>query len=571
MRSLRFRSLTFLLTLVTLSGFLLIFASSSYYAARQILKDETQAALTQSARAIQHELRAYLRLVDHELFNLTSQEEVQQAVHRQSEAAFIQLIHKDGFADQLRRYQFVLVISVDQSFCYLVKSRLVEIGPLSCQGLYSAYSRAAQSQWSVMRNGSQVLLAKDYLITDEQQKVVGRMVGGIELSDNPLLLSQLVSRTSSSLDKVRLLYTGVAVSELNAGSVRALPESDWLADGRSERFSGVMEGYGDGLSIELTASDDNIYSLGRELLKLLGYGAMLALLVSAAVAAFLSGALDQQLQRLLQYIRRRVEERQAPQWEQGSIKEFNDIGSKMDGLVSELFSSRQALNDMNEQLQMTLEEKRAILHQLIRSQEQERNHLAQELHDELGQLLTAVRVETVLLEHQSAGNEAALKHSAKIKQLVADMYATVYDRIMSLRPTELDELGLAESIRQIPTLDSLRQSGVEVVMQIDEVKVPAGADIHLYRIAQEALTNAMKHALASQVVVSLTQTSAGLQLCISDNGQGVADADPQIEHKGFGLLGIKERCEYIGAQLSLSMQSGVRICVQLPAQAEPLG
>ena len=224
------------------------------------------------------------------------------------------------------------------------------------------------------------------------------------------------------------------------------------------------------------------------------------------------------------------------------------------------------LKAANQKLEKALGDKRVILHQLINNQEQERNHLAQELHDELGQLLTAVRVETTLLEHQISMSSPALKNTKNIKDLVAAMYATVYDRIMALRPTELDHMGLCQSIQQIPTLKSLEQSGVTVSLDLEDVITPSGADIHLYRIVQEALTNVLKHALATELSISLLQTQDEVVLCIKDNGQGFVpdlDVDP-TGHRGFGLLGIEERCDFIGAILTIESDNGVTMTVNLP-------
>jgi signal transduction histidine kinase len=146
------------------------------------------------------------------------------------------------------------------------------------------------------------------------------------------------------------------------------------------------------------------------------------------------------------------------------------------------------------------------------------------------------------------------------------MYATVYDRIMALRPAELDHLGLSQSIAQIPTLDTLRQSGVDVELRLAAVTCPTGTDIHLYRITQEALTNCLKHAYASKVSITLRQDDANLILCIQDDGQGIKP-DPVVEvraPKGFGLLGIEERCDYIGAFLTIESDPGVTLTVTLP-------
>jgi len=288
------------------------------------------------------------------------------------------------------------------------------------------------------------------------------------------------------------------------------------------------------------------------------------LLVSGLAAAYLSSVLDKHLQRFINGVQNFSSKGYATQWQPSRIKEVNYLRKEIDIIVDELLKRRSDLKDANQRLSKALDEKRLILHQLIKSQEQERSHLAQELHDELGQLLTAVRVEAFLLEQESPEGSPSIAHGAKIKALVADMYETVYDRIMALRPVELDTLGLSQSIQQIPTLNSLRQSGVDVCLDIEEVNMPTGTDIHLYRIVQEALTNALKHAMAKRVSVSLKKHKKAIDLVISDDGEGFPlDQLTNEAHIGFGLLGIKERCEYMGAQLKITSEQGVTIHLRI--------
>jgi signal transduction histidine kinase len=565
---LRFRTLTFLLFLITLSGFLSVFAFNAYHATEKVLKEETLASLSQSAGAIRHELNTYLRLIDQELHNLKSMPELQVAMEERGEIELRQLIMEGERPSSMQRYQFIILSSLDSKQCYLIKSRLINIGTEICRDLYQSYTRVMTQEWNIYRNGPQVLLAKDYLVTNSEQKVIGRMIGGIKLSSNTLLLSQLVNRSVVDLDSAQLTLSGAVINSYRPlGKALTVNEKKWLEDNTREKYTEDFGQFGEGLELELTASQQDTRSLAIQFIKLLGSGALIGLLVSAAVAFLLSLALDKQLQKLILYIRDLANKGKDVGWDEGGIHEFNRIGEEIDLIVKELFERRFELKDTNAKLETTLQEKRTILYQLIQSQEQERSHLAQELHDELGQLLTAVRVETVLLEHQIPLNSPLLDHSSKIKQLVSDMYSTVYDRIMSLRPVELDTLGLSQSIQQIPTLNSLRQTGVKVALDIDEIKMPPGTDIHLYRIVQEALTNIMKHALATEVSISLYSDDNQILLSIIDNGQGLDESQQyKKEHTGFGLLGIKERCEYIGAKLSILSDDGVSLRVVVPLE-----
>jgi signal transduction histidine kinase len=560
----RFRTLSFGLFLLTLCGFLAVFSVSAYHSAGEILKQESANTLSQSALTVEASLMDYLQIVDRDLQRIVSSEELGEAFSNRREAMLNELIIGDSIPALQKKYHFVALSSLDRQQCYLIKSRLMHLGSDSCASLYQNYVNASFKEWNVFRNAGQVIIAKDFLVKDPNNKVVGRLIGGIKLSGNSLLLNQLVSRVSTEIEQARFVFTGVTVSQYNA--VYEEPESNaWFGDYQGEHTQLTLSQIGGNIQLELSASGRHIRSLYASLSQLFFSGAIIALLISACVAALLSMALDNQLQAVIGYIRDLVSSDRKLGWEKGKITEFNRIGEQIDDVVHKLYESRLKVNLMNQQLEATVEEKRSILHQLIQNQEQERNHLAQELHDELGQLLTAVRVETVLLEHQTEMYSPALKHSAKIKELVADMYETVYDRIMALRPTELDTLGLRQSILQIPTLSSLKQMGVNLKLDLDEVVLPEGADIHLYRIVQEALTNAMKHSLATEMSITLKQLKDQIWLNICDNGESTAEIGAQqIKQGGFGLLGIRERCEYLGATLEIGTDVGFCLDIHMP-------
>ncbi len=552
----RFRTLIFLVFLAAIMGFLSIFAFNAYMSSKEILKDESQLFLSRSAHAIVNELDAHLRLMGQELLTLSTKDNVLRALEQQSETELREWVMNSTEAASQSRYQFALFITLDRQHCYLIKSRLVDIGPQLCRQLYENYQLAASGNWRLFRNGGQVLMAKDYLLSDDNHEVIGRLVGGIKLSNNTLLLNQLVNRSTQAISKTTLIYEGIPITEYHP---KQTSEGD-----EYQSLPVSIEKYGKGLILQVESEGDSLRSLAQQLWQLLMVGVLTGLLVSGLAAAYLSSVLDKHLQRFINGVQNFSSKGHATQWQPSRIKEVNYLRKEIDIIVDELLKRRSDLKDANQRLSKALDEKRLILHQLIKSQEQERSHLAQELHDELGQLLTAVRVEAFLLEQESPEGSPSIAHSAKIKALVADMYETVYDRIMALRPVELDTLGLSQSIQQIPTLNSLRQSGVDVCLDIEEVNMPIGTDIHLYRIVQEALTNALKHAMAKRVSVSLKKHKEAIDLVISDDGQGFPlDQLTNEAHIGFGLLGIKERCEYMGAQLKITSEQGVTIHLRI--------
>jgi signal transduction histidine kinase len=557
MLTLRFRTITFLVFLAMLLGFIVAFSISAYYTTTSILEQEAKRSLEQSKVGIEHEFNIQLRLIDQDLFTLAQHPGVEYDLSLKARQSFERRVFGRS-GERIPKYHFVLLKSYTDATCWLVKNALMPMGNTACQALYDHFNQMKRSEWTLIKISDEWFLVKDFLVTNEDQRVVARLMGGVRLSHNDLLLSQLLRRSQSDVSKAVWLADGEQFARYD------YPNSD-PTESRVELFLD-QEGFGTPLQMHLYSQPGSTQSLMDQLKKLLFIGALVGLLVSAIVAALLSMALDRQLQKLLNYIKLLVDAQESKVWMPAGILEFNRIGQQMGEVITELASRRQQLKQANDRLRKTLREKRSILHQLINSQEQERNHLAQELHDELGQLLTAVRVETTLLEHKVAMDSPALQNTHKIKELVAAMYATVYDRIMALRPAELDHLGLSQSIAQIPTLDSLRQSGVEVELNLAKVVCPTGSDIHLYRITQEALTNTLKHAFASKVSITLRQDNANLVLCIQDDGQGIKP-DPVVDvraPKGFGLLGIEERCDYIGAFLTIESDPGLTLTVTLP-------
>lgn len=203
-----------------------------------------------------------------------------------------------------------------------------------------------------------------------------------------------------------------------------------------------------------------------------------------------------------------------------------------------------------EELKRSEAELRALANRLVQIQEEERRNLARELHDEIGQEMTLLKL--LLFRMQRSGDGAAL---AEAQEIVSRLLGQVRDLSHSLRPGTLDDLGL------VPTLewylpDFARKSGIEISFDYTgqeegltpEVKTTA------YRIIQEALTNVVRHAAASQVTVSLAINERSLALKVCDNGVGF---DPAlVSHKSSGLRGIRERACYFGGSLSLESSPG---------------
>ncbi len=207
---------------------------------------------------------------------------------------------------------------------------------------------------------------------------------------------------------------------------------------------------------------------------------------------------------------------------------------------------------------------RDALRRAVAAQELERKRLARELHDETGQALTSILLGLSAVEHADtlAGAQAA---ATELRDLVVSTLQDVRRLAVELRPNALDDFGLEPALRRLG--QSVREGSgldVQVETRLGEERLPAELETALYRIVQEALTNALKHAQARRVSVVVTRKNALVSVVIEDDGQGFR---PELGLAGgLGLLGMRERVELLDGTLVVDSRpgSGTTIVVELP-------
>lgn len=203
---------------------------------------------------------------------------------------------------------------------------------------------------------------------------------------------------------------------------------------------------------------------------------------------------------------------------------------------------------------------------LVEAREEERQRIARELHDELGQRLTALKLEMTacLRDHP---NVALADRAQGMLEMLDDTVASARRIAMDLRPLMLDDLGLAEAIDWL-VQQFKRRTGIGVSVRLDKALsgLPPSLATTLYRIVQEALTNITRHAQASEVAITLVNRGQELHLTIQDNGVGFAGASRTRNAGSFGLLGIRERVLMLGGRLSVGNAEGggARLVVRVP-------
>jgi len=211
---------------------------------------------------------------------------------------------------------------------------------------------------------------------------------------------------------------------------------------------------------------------------------------------------------------------------------------------------------------------RQLSQQLVSSQEQERKALSRELHDEIGQLLTALRMELGNLERSRAASGAeADTHLDQAKKLAETTLKTTRDIAMGLRPAMLDLLGLGPALEwQTREYSRRYKTPIQLDVAGDLRDLPDPHRTYLYRIVQEGLTNCARHAQAKNIKVSLTDANGQLAVTVEDDGVGF-DQHGGVSY-GLGLLGITERVRELCGNIAIRSEpgKGTRLEVMLPRE-----
>jgi signal transduction histidine kinase len=204
---------------------------------------------------------------------------------------------------------------------------------------------------------------------------------------------------------------------------------------------------------------------------------------------------------------------------------------------------------------------------LIDSQESERSRIARELHDSLGQMLLIIKNRAYMALKPKASPEAMREQLQEISEASTHSINEVRTIARGLRPYQLDRLGLTSTLQDSAELVT-SSGGPKVSAQVDPVDglFPPQTEISIYRIVQEGFNNAIKHAAATDVSLTVRQEGRILKIRLSDNGRGFA----VNQKEGFGLTGIKERVQLLGGRLRIDSALGHGTCltveIPLPAQ-----
>jgi PAS domain S-box-containing protein len=208
---------------------------------------------------------------------------------------------------------------------------------------------------------------------------------------------------------------------------------------------------------------------------------------------------------------------------------------------------------------------RALLNHVVSAQEEERRRLARELHDDAAQVLASLLVGLRTIE-KSTSLRAIRAAAGDLRTHVGFALGDIERIARGLRPAPLDDLGLAAALERLRG-EFVHSFGITldvVVGDLGDRRLASAVETNLYRIAQEALTNAAKYARAKNIHISLQRSDGQMQLIIEDDGQGF-DSGPTASTRNLGLQGMRERADLLGGRFSVESRSGkgttIRVCV----------
>jgi signal transduction histidine kinase len=234
---------------------------------------------------------------------------------------------------------------------------------------------------------------------------------------------------------------------------------------------------------------------------------------------------------------------------------------RVQGLEQEAKTRYEELDEAHRELQR-------LSDRLVTAQEEERRNLSRELHDEIGQSMSAMLVELGRFE-AAPDSEARSERLTSVRRMAESSVGKVRNMALLLRPSMLDDLGLVAALRW-QAREVTRRSGLKVKMVADEIAedLPDSYRTCLYRVVQEALNNCATHSQATQVHVVVHRDGDSLSVTVQDDGIGF---EPGRE-KGMGLLGMEERVARLGGQFSIDSKpgNGTVLSIQFPlANDEP--
>jgi PAS domain S-box-containing protein len=233
-------------------------------------------------------------------------------------------------------------------------------------------------------------------------------------------------------------------------------------------------------------------------------------------------------------------------WERGRGIYSGGKPVALEGFITDITNKKK----VEEELKDALEQQQQLTNYIEKVRENERVAISRELHDDLGQSLTAVKIDLGTIMQKTADKEV-LNRIKKVSALVSDTIKTVQRITAQLRPQIIDDLGL-ESAVEWYTSEFQERSGIKISLDLEYgLSINHDASLIIFRVMQEALTNIARHSNADEVGIRLFKNDNDLRFSISDNGIGITE-DQVRSNNSFGIISMKERAASLGGKFEIS-------------------
>lgn len=262
-----------------------------------------------------------------------------------------------------------------------------------------------------------------------------------------------------------------------------------------------------------------------------------------------------------------------------SLLNLQEIIERSQSLVSQITVVLNYLNRDIRQVGVLLEDaqkKQDFGLRIIEAQEEERKRVSREIHDGPAQMLANVMMRSELIEriYRERGAEEGFKEIRNLRQNVRNALYEVRRIIYDLRPMALDDLGLIPTLKKYINTIEEYNGKTKITFQsigcLEDQRLSSRFEVALFRLAQEAITNALKHAEASEITVKVEAAETICTMVIKDNGKGfdLKEYNGNKDKKSFGLIGMKERIELLEGKITIDSKIGLGtfIMIQVPYQ-----